>query len=106
MKLRSDEGLWIVPSQGIHTIGLLFPIDVIYLNAESRVVHLVENLKPFSIAPLRFKAASVLQLPARTIYGSGTELGDEILVRPPEEICSLWQVDAPARPEWAQEKSG
>jgi uncharacterized protein len=106
VKLRSDEGLWVIPSQGIHTIGLLFPIDVIYLDAEFKVVHLIESLKPLSIAPLRFKAASVLELPAHSIYGSGTELGDEILIRSPEDICALWQVDVPARPQWVQEKSG
>ena len=53
MRLRSDEGLWVVPCQGIHTIGLLFPIDVIYLDENRRVIHLIEHLGPFRIAPIR-----------------------------------------------------
>lgn len=105
VRLRSDEGLWVVPSRGIHTIGMLFPIDVVYLDAEFRVIHLIENLKPFRIAPIRFKAASVLELPARSIYGSGTELGDVLMVRPPEELSAIWQVNPSPRAAWTQENA-
>ena len=86
IKLRSDEGLWVVPSRGIHTFGLLFPIDVIYLDSEFRVVHLIENLGPLRIAPLRRHAASVLELPAGSIYISGTQVGDRLLIKSPEQV--------------------
>ena len=33
-KLPPDDGLWVIPCPGIHTIGVLFPIDVIYLDAQ------------------------------------------------------------------------
>lgn len=77
-ELKSNEGLWLVPCQGIHTIGLLFPIDVIYLDAEYRVVHLIEHLKPFRITSLRRSCHSVLEVPLRTIFESETEVGDQI----------------------------
>ena len=86
VKLSSDEGLWTIPSQGIHTMCLLFPIDVIYLDADNRVIHLIENLGTFRIAPIRMEAASVLQLKTRTIYSSNTQVGDELLICSPEEI--------------------
>ena len=86
LKLRPDEGLWILPSRGIHTFGLMFPIDVIYLNAEFQVVHLIENLGPFRISPLRWDADSVLELPAGSIYNSGTQVGDKLLIRSPEGV--------------------
>ena len=86
VKLRSDEGLWTIPSQGIHTICMLFPIDVIYLDADNRVIHLIENLATFRIAPIRMESASVLQLRTRTIYSSNTQIGDELLICFPEEI--------------------
>src|SRR5438034_7112709 len=85
-KLRNDEGLWVVPSQGIHTIGVLFPIDVIYLDVEQRVIHLVEHLPPFRIGPLRPSCDSVLQMPTRTIYSSQTQIGDKFLICSPDEI--------------------
>jgi uncharacterized membrane protein (UPF0127 family) len=91
MKLRSDEGLWVVPCQGIHTIGLLFPIDVIYLDEKYRVIHLIEHLGPFRIASIRRHASSVLELPTRTIYSSNTQLGDKLLICSPDEMDSYWK---------------
>ena len=91
MKLRSDEGLWLVPCQGIHTIGLVFPIDVIYLDDNHRVIHLIEHLGPFRIAPIRRHSSSVLELPARTIYSSNTQIGDELLICSPDEMESYWK---------------
>lgn len=75
-----------IPSRGIHTIGLMFPVDVIYLDERMRVVHLIESLGPLRIAPIRLHCVSVLELPARTIYQSGTEVGDELVICSPEEM--------------------
>jgi hypothetical protein len=85
-RLNSDEGLWVVPSRGIHTIGLLFPIDVIYMDSDYRVIELAEHVAPFSIAPVRWKSWSVLQLPPHTIYASHTKVGDELLICRPQEM--------------------
>src|SRR3954447_795177 len=41
LRLKSDEGIWVVPSLGIHTLGVLFSVDLIYLDADHRVDHLV-----------------------------------------------------------------
>jgi uncharacterized membrane protein (UPF0127 family) len=73
---RLGTGLWIVPSRGIHTIGMLFPIDLIFLNKQKEVVHLEEHVRPFRISKVSLKASSVLELPAHTIYRSGTKVGD------------------------------
>jgi uncharacterized membrane protein (UPF0127 family) len=86
LKLKSGEGMWVVPSQGVHTIGVLFPVDVVYLDADNRVVDLVEHLRPFSIARLRLQCASVLELPPHTIYRSHTGVGNELLICLPEEM--------------------
>lgn len=86
LKLSSDEGLWIVPCQGIHSIGLLFQIDLIYLDENNKVVHLVEHFGTFRIAPIRRDTASVLEMRTRTIYSSHTQLGDQLLICSPEEM--------------------
>lgn len=91
VRLRSDEALWVVPSHGIHTFGLLFPIDVVYLDAHLRVLDVVEDLGPLRIAPVRWQCASVLQLPARRIYGSGTQVGDQLLIGTPQEMDQYWE---------------
>jgi uncharacterized membrane protein (UPF0127 family) len=86
LKLRSDEGIWVVPSRGIHTLGLLFPLDLIYLDEHYRVIHLVEYFPSFRIAPLKTQAESVLELPTHTIYSSQTQPGDQLVICVAEEM--------------------
>jgi len=88
LRLRVDEGLWIVPSCGVHTLGVLFPLDLIYLNESHQVIHLIEHFPRFRIAPLRTQASSVLELPTHTIYTSQTQPGDQLLICAVEEIAS------------------
>lgn len=75
------KALWIVPSQGVHTIGMLFPIDLIYLNKEKQVVHLEEFVRPFRISKVSLRTRSVVELPAHTIYRTGTQIGDQIEIK-------------------------
>ena len=84
--LKPDDGIWLVPSHGIHTIGMLFAIDLVYLDADNRVIHMVENLGPFRISPIRIGCASILQLESRSIFASNTMLGDQLIICTPEEI--------------------
>jgi uncharacterized membrane protein (UPF0127 family) len=72
------RGLWIVPSRGVHTIGMLFPIDLIFLGKDKEVVYVEEYVRPFRISKVLLKATSVLELPAHTIYRSGTKIGDQL----------------------------
>jgi uncharacterized protein len=74
----AGQGLWIVPSHGVHTFAMRFPIDVIYLDPGNVVVHLEKNLRPWRVAPVRRRAASVLELPGSTLQATGTGLGDQI----------------------------
>jgi uncharacterized protein len=85
-RLKSGEGLWVVPSHGIHTVGLVTPVDVIYLDAGHRVIHTVEHLGPFRIAAFLRKSCSVLELPPHSIYSSQTHVGDQLLICPPDEM--------------------
>jgi hypothetical protein len=88
LRLQGDDGLWVVPSQGIHTVGLTFPVDVVYLDASSRVVQLIEHLGPFHIGPLRRRARSVLELPTASVFCSNTQIGDQFVICPPEGLAA------------------
>ena len=74
----AGQGLWIVPSHGVHTFAMRFAIDVIYLDREKVVVHLEEDLKPWRLAPVRLRATSILELPGNTLSSTQTAIGDEI----------------------------
>jgi uncharacterized protein len=86
LRLKSDEGIWVIPSQGVHTIGVLVPIDLIYLDSGYKVLHTIESFGSFRIGPIRRHSASVLELPTRTIYSSQTQVGDQLLICSPAEM--------------------
>jgi uncharacterized membrane protein (UPF0127 family) len=86
ISLGLDEGLWIVPSRGIHTVGVLFPLDLVYLDENHTVIHVVESFPSFRISPLITQAASVLELPTHTIYSSQTQPGDQLVICVAEEM--------------------
>ena len=75
---RNGSGLWIVPCRGVHTLGMGFPIDVVYLDRAMTVIHIQSDLRPWRFAPVRTQAASVLELPTRTAAETGTAVGDRI----------------------------
>jgi len=77
-RFRPGQGLWIVPSHGVHTFAMRFPIDAVYLNQERIVIHLEQGLKPWRVAAVRVHAASVLELPIGTVNDTKTEVGDRV----------------------------
>jgi uncharacterized membrane protein (UPF0127 family) len=75
---RNGFGLWIIPCRGVHTLGMGFPIDVVYLDEGMKVIHIQAEMQPWRVAPVAMKAASVLELPSRTATETGTVVGDRI----------------------------
>jgi uncharacterized membrane protein (UPF0127 family) len=86
LRLRADEGIWLVPSRGIHTLGVMVPLDLIYLDENLQVIHLEEYFPTFRIAPIRRQAESVLELPTHTIYSSETQVGDQLVICVADEM--------------------
>jgi uncharacterized membrane protein (UPF0127 family) len=95
LTLGLDEGLWIVPSRGIHTVGVLFPLDLVYLDESYKVIHVVESFPTFRISPLIAQAASVLELPTHTIYSSQTQPGDQLVICVAEEMEQRLRTSTP-----------
>jgi len=75
---KLGRGLWIIPSRGVHSIGMLFPIDLVFLSKDRMVVHVEEHFRPFRISRISLKATSVLELPTHAIYRSRTQVGDNL----------------------------
>lgn len=78
--LDPESGVWIVPCNTIHTIGMLFSIDVVLVDKDFKVVGLHEFVRPFSITRPNFRAESVIELPPHTIFRSGTSIGDQLAI--------------------------
>lgn len=74
--MRPEEALWLVPCKGIHTFGMRFPIDALFLDPGGKVVYALPRLVPQSFSRISWKSHSVLELPAGAIEKSKTEIGD------------------------------
>ena len=78
--LQPDSGVWIVPANAVHTVGMLFTFDLVLIDKNFKVVGIRELVRPFTITKPNFKAESVLELPAHTIFRSRTQIGDQLLI--------------------------
>jgi uncharacterized membrane protein (UPF0127 family) len=55
--------LLVVPARSVHTAGMRRPIDVVFLDADLRVVKVVRGLRPYRVAGAR-RAVAALELVA------------------------------------------
>jgi uncharacterized membrane protein (UPF0127 family) len=75
-ELPPGDGLLIVPSQGVHTLGMQFAIDVIFLDGQWNVIAIKRSLRPFRMTGVYWKAAAVLELRSGSVDSSSTSVGD------------------------------
>lgn len=76
------DGLFIKPCNSIHTFFMNYPIDVIFLNKEMKVVKIKRNLLPWRMTRMYLSAHQVLELKGGTLDDRILE-GDKL-----EVICT------------------
>ena len=79
--LEPGEGLLIIPSQAVQTIGMRFAIDVVFVNRQWRVVHLRPAMVPNRVTGFHWRAHFVLELPAGVVVQSSTAVGDQLRLK-------------------------
>lgn len=77
--LDAGEGLWIHPCNSIHSFGMRFPFDALFLDAQGRVVGACSRFRRNRVSRIYPGARGVLELPAGTIETTGTGVGDAIV---------------------------
>ena len=77
-RLAPGEGMWIVPCEAVHSFGMKFAIDVVYLDRKKKVRKTRPGMAPRRISGCLL-AHSVLELPVGTIEASSTQPGDQLL---------------------------
>jgi uncharacterized membrane protein (UPF0127 family) len=76
--LADGEGLLIGPCKGIHTFGMQFPIDALFLDRDNCVLAAIGDLRPNRLTRIYPGASCVIELPAGTIASTATGTGDRI----------------------------
>ena len=73
--LAAGEGLWIVPCEAVHTFGMQFSIDLVYLDREYRIRKIRRNVPPWRLSAC-LRAHSVIELAAGSVRESDAQPGD------------------------------
>ena len=77
--LPHGEGLLLRPAASVHTWFMRFPIDVVFLDRDGRVVRVAPELRPWRAAGRR-GARAVLELPAGECERRGLQIGERLEV--------------------------
>lgn len=83
--LADGEGLWIVPCEAVHTVGMRFPIDLVFINRNRVVKKVRSNVGAWRISGC-LTAHSVIELAAGTVAASETRCGDRLEFSPVQDI--------------------
>ena len=85
--LPSGRGLHIEPCSSIHTFFMSYPIDVLFLDREGRVLRAIHSLAPWRATLPVLGARGVVELPAGTLQAAGVAVGDRVHFRARALAC-------------------
>ena len=62
----------------LHMFFVFFPIDVLFVNKDKKIVEIKENFKPWAFYNTKSKAQYVIELPTQSINKSKTKVKDQL----------------------------
>ena len=77
--LTDNQGLLLLPCGGIHTIGMRFTIDVVFLSVDGRVLGYADNVKPNRLRFAPKGTKQVLEVAEGNRIRTGIHLDDCLL---------------------------
>ena len=80
-QMQPQSGVHIKPCTSVHTFFMKFPIDVIYVDKEMRIVGLEQSLKPGEIGKRYKNVHSVIELEAGKILELGIIVGQTLKIQ-------------------------
>ena len=80
--LDEGEGLILLTCRSIHTIGMRFAIDAVFVDGRWQVVHICNALPPWRMSPIVWRASAVVELPAGTVGRTHLAVGDRVVLEP------------------------
>jgi uncharacterized membrane protein (UPF0127 family) len=80
--LPEGEGLIIRPCNSVVSFFMRFPIDVMFVDGNGKVAHMVHTMRPWRTSKVVRGSKYVTELPAGVLQAAGTEIGDQIEIQP------------------------
>jgi len=79
-KFSKGQALILNPCNSIHMFFMRFPIDVLFLDKNNRIVKAISSIRPFCLTAIYFKAKFAVELPVGTTLATNTQAGDCLLI--------------------------
>jgi len=76
-RLRTGQGLLIEPCASVHTLGMRYPLDLLFLSRDGQVLGWRQSVAPWRAAAQR-GARSTLELPAGTLAAFSLRVGEQL----------------------------
>ncbi|CEK15024.1 hypothetical protein CWRG_01021 [Chthonomonas calidirosea] len=83
--LNENEGLWIEPCNGVHTFGMRFAIDLLFLDKSGLAVHRAFHVKPWRICGPIWGTRIVVEMPAGALVQVNIQPGRHYVKIPREQ---------------------
>ena len=80
--LRDGEGILILPCRQVHTFGMRYPIDVVFVDKSWTVRRVSKHVKPGRLSAIVLSSRAAIELPAAKAEETGTQKGDALDVLP------------------------
>ncbi|HAP31973.1 MAG TPA: DUF192 domain-containing protein [Firmicutes bacterium] len=77
---QGRDGLLLSPCCAVHTLGMLFPIDLLFLSQTWKVLRTIPSFPPARLSPHVKDACHVLELPQGMIAATGTKRGHHLII--------------------------
>ena len=78
--LNKGEGMWFPGASWIHSLGMKFPFDAVFINRKKVVVKIVPHVLPNRFLAPAWGASAVIEIPAGGAMRCGVEVGDQVEV--------------------------
>jgi len=76
-RLDEASAMVLAPCTAVHTVGMRFAIDVVFVDRQGYAVKVVRDLRPWRLA-LASRARAVIELPAGSLRWGQVLLGDRL----------------------------
>ena len=87
--LADGQGLLFKSCSSLHTFFMQFPIDIVYMDKDGKVLKSARAVKPFKFVMAPLRAYYALELPVGAINQSATRVGDSLrFIEEPEELSA------------------
>jgi uncharacterized protein len=74
----SDQAIILDPCNSVHTFFMRFPIDIIFVDKDYKIIQILPELKPNKISRIYWNSRRVIELPVGRLNLTDTQAQDQL----------------------------